>query len=177
MKLNLLGSQNFMYMVTFPMRIGLGNLFWLKYLVWQKIFFLDLTLFGINIVLPTLFFLDPRFFLTLNCCQLKIFMDPKFFLGPKFLGTQNCFSPHFLGAFFLTQYFLRQIFSCDRQLKKWRCHFACLRACPLIFSTCQLCTFCTFAPLHLGTVVVVVGGGCWGVVLVGGWWWVLVGGV
>ena len=48
-----------------------------------------------------------------------------------------------------------QIFSCDKQLKKWRCHFVCLSVClsaclsPYFFS-CQLCTLalCTFESLQ-----------------------------
>ena len=72
--------------------------------------------------------------------------------------TQNIFWQ----IFFLTQYFL-PIFSCDKQLKKWRCHSACLFVClfvsHLIFLSCQLCSFallhsvplnlCTFAPATL----------------------------
>ena len=39
LELNFLGSQNFMYMLIFPIKIGPVNLFLLKYLVWQNISF------------------------------------------------------------------------------------------------------------------------------------------
>ena len=60
------------------------------------------------------------------------------------------FYPRFLGTKFLTLNFSEvqkfrsqtvsgtEIFSCDKQLKKWRCHFACLSVCLLV---CHLILF------------------------------------
>ena len=43
------------------------------------------------------------------------------------------------------------IFSCDKQLKKWRCHFVCLLVCGLIFKLRRLCHFKTLQCCNVAT--------------------------
>ena len=75
-------------------------------------------------------FLGPKIYWTQTFLEntyfdQKILLDPNVF-GPKFFCAQNIFAPTFstqtlFGPWSLLPFWSR-IFSCDGQLKKWRCH-------------------------------------------------------
>ena len=76
LNLNFLGNKNCMLMLFFTMKIGSENLFGLKYLVWQKIFFL------------TKSFRDPKFVGTLFFPFFSLLYT--FLIGGA-LGSNNFF--------------------------------------------------------------------------------------
>ena len=114
-----------------------------------------------------------RFYDTLVCLSSNFLLHTGQFYRLKTLYIQEkcppCpWSPDQLCGL-VNQYQQPCFFSCDKQLKKWRCHSVCLSVClsvsHLIFLSCQFCTFaplctlalctfkslhlCSFAPLHL----------------------------